>query len=195
MHLRRTKVAIGAVGVVAMIAFGATLASADGNEDGGHDGGEEETLPAPSLDPASGPPGTEVRVHGTECFEADHIDLRLFQGDTKLDGDHPTVNEDGTWLGYLVVPDDDALIGEELIVAAECNPVYDPSVFTVTGRGPGPTQPTTSTTTTAPGGGGTQPTTPTTAAPAGAAPAPAAQSAPPAAAPATPVAGQPAVAG
>lgn len=214
MHLRKTKVAIGAVGVVGLLTFGATLASADGgdgNHDappgehdgdgghGGHDGdGGEETLPAPSLSPSEGPPGTEIAVSGTDCFEAHVVQVKLKLGGSKLDFDEPAVNEDGTWTGYLVVPDDDSLIGQQLTVNARCNPVYDPAVFNVTPRPPGPTQPTV-----------TQPTTPPTPppppAPQPTAPAPtpvgaqqpAQPSAPqPTPAPAaTPVTGQPELAG
>jgi hypothetical protein len=195
MHFPRMRVA-GAIAVTALglVALGGTTAGADGGHDGdGGHGGEEEPLPPLAVSPTEGPPGTVISVAGEECFDGDVV-LKLKQGYHPLDAVHIEVDEGGSWSGQLAVPEDKALIGQDLTIRAECNPVYDQVIFTVTEPEPQPEPPT--------------PPAPTPPAPSpGPAPAPApgpvvspaagqpGQPATPSAPAATPVTGQPTFAG
>lgn len=205
MHFPRMRVA-GAVAVTALglVALGGTTAVADGGPGeghGGHDGGHgghdggEEPLPPLEVSDTEGPPGTVISVTGHECFDGD-VELKLKQHYNALDSQHLVPDEGGSWTGELTVPDDETLIGQQLRIRAECNPVYDPVIFTVTEPEPDPEPPT--------------PPAPTPPAPApGPAPAPApapgpvvspaagqpSQPATPSAPAATPVAAQPGFAG
>jgi len=116
-----------------------------------------------SIDPTSGPPGTEIAVEGDGCTTKGNLEVvvqLLDTSDQVQDTDTVVPNSSGfggEWAASLTVPSDTTDFGE-WTVTASCNFIpfpdevatsgreslveYDPLAFTVTQPAPEPEPPT-----------------------------------------------------
>jgi hypothetical protein len=112
-HIRAAGVV--ALAIAASVALGSGLGGAAASP-----AQEGDPLPL-SIAPETGPPGTEIFVSSTDCFESTVQMVLADDEENTLDSVAASPDEDGVWGDVVTVPNDASLVdGQELTVSAEC---------------------------------------------------------------------------